>query len=489
MKITFTQSLEADIRVFLVPEDSDLSAAAQTFDAAHSGLLTEALANDRFTGKEGQQAVIVLPAGSEAKRAVLVGTGKPDAYDARLWEKLGAKIYTAHAKRGYSGLDILVDADQADAARLALGARLAAYRFDTYHTQKKADALPTLTDFNLRVEDPEVVAQAFVSLDAGADGTYLARDLVNMPPNDLNPETYAVKLSELAPYGVEVEILGEAALSELGMHAMLGVGQGSRKESQLGILKWMGGAPDADPVVLVGKGVCFDTGGISLKPGAGMQDMRGDMGGSAAVVGTMLALAKRKARVNVVGLVGLVENMPDGDAIRPGDILTSASGQTIEVQNTDAEGRLVLCDVLWYAQTQFKPAAIVDLATLTGAIVIGLGHHHAGLFTDDDGLAGELTAAGLAEGERVWRLPLGPEYDSMLKSKFADMRNIGGRAAGSITAAQFLKRFVNAGVKWAHLDIAGVAWVEGEKAPTDPSWASGFGPALLNRWIADNYET
>jgi leucyl aminopeptidase len=253
-------------------------------------------------------------------------------------------------------------------------------------------------------------------------------------------------------------------------------------------MKWNGGKAGEDPVVIVGKGVCFDTGGISLKPGPGMEEMRGDMGGAAAVTGTMRALAQAKAKVNVVGLIGLVENMPDGNAIRPGDILRSASGQTIEVQNTDAEGRLVLCDVLWYAQEHFKPKAVVDLATLTGAIVISLGHHHAGLFTNSDDLAEELTKAGLAEGERVWRLPMGPEYDALIKSKFADMRNIGGRAGGSITAAQFLKRFIKDGVRWAHIDIAGVAWVEGEKAPTDPSWASGYGPRLLTKWIMDNYE-
>jgi len=277
-------------------------------------------------------------------------------------------------------------------------------------------------------------------------------------------------------------------MAKLGMGALLGVGQGSARESQLGIIRWNGGKAGEDPVILIGKGVCFDTGGISLKPGPNMENMRGDMGGAAAVVGTLRALAQRKAKVNVVGLIGLVENMPDGNAIRPGDILRSASGQTIEVQNTDAEGRLVLCDVLWYAQEHFRPKAIVDLATLTGAIIVSLGHHHAGMFTDSDELAAELTRAGLAEGERVWRLPLGPEYDVQIKSKFADMRNIGGPAAGSITAAQFLKRFVKDGVKWAHLDIAGVAWVEGEKAPTDPSWASGYGPRLLSRWIADNYE-
>jgi len=336
--------------------------------------------------------------------------------------------------------------------------------------------------------DPKAAKAAYGPLDAATDGTYLARDLVNLPPNDLYPESFAAKVKELAPLGLEIEVLGEKQMAKLGMGALLGVGQGSVKESQLGIIKWNGGKAGEDPVILVGKGVCFDTGGISLKPGPNMENMRGDMGGAAAVVGTMRALAQRKAKVNVVGLIGLVENMPDGNAIRPGDILRSASGQTIEVQNTDAEGRLVLCDVLWYAQEHFKPKAIVDLATLTGAIVVSLGHHHAGMFTDSDDLAAELTKAGLAEGERVWRLPLGAEYDVQIKSKFADMRNIGGPAAGSITAAQFLKRFVKDGVKWAHLDIAGVAWVEGEKAPTDPSWASGYGPRLLSRWIADNYE-
>ena len=379
--------------------------------------------------------------------------------------------------------------DVDDAVRAALGAKLAAYRFDNYRTKLKPDDKPSLTGLNLVTEDSKAAKAAFKPLDAAADGTYLARDLVNLPPNDLYPGSYAARIEDLAKHGLEIEILGEKELAKLGMNSMLGVGQGSVKESKLGIMRWNGGKDGDAPVALVGKGVCFDTGGISLKPGAGMEDMRGDMGGSAAVVGTMLALAKRKAKANVVGLVGLVENMPDGDAIRPGDILTSASGQTIEVQNTDAEGRLVLCDVLWYAQEHYKPTAIVDLATLTGAIVIGLGHHHAGLFTNNDKLSDQLTQAGMTEGERVWRLPLGPEYDKQLKSKFADMRNIGGRAAGSITAAQFLQRFVDKGQTWAHLDIAGVAWVEGEKAPTDPSWASGFGPRLLDRWIADNYES
>ena len=487
MKITFSAAAKSEIVAFLVDEGGKLPSEAEALDSESGGLLAEAAGSGRFSGKPGQQAFVVLPKGSSAKRAALIGAGKAKGRDDRAWERIGASVYKAHSGSGFKSLDLHVS-DATAAARLALGAKLAAYRFDNYRTKLKANDKPSLKTFNLVTEATADAKAAFKPLDAGADGTYLARDLVNLPPNDLYPASYAKRIEDLAEHGLEIEILGEKELKKLGMNSMLGVGQGSVKESKLGIMRWNGGKAGEAPVALVGKGVCFDTGGISLKPGAGMEDMRGDMGGSAAVVGTMLALAKRKAKANVVGLVGLVENMPDGDAIRPGDILKSASGQTIEVQNTDAEGRLVLCDVLWYAQEHYKPTAIVDLATLTGAIVIGLGHHHAGLFTNDDKLAGALTDAGLAEGERVWRLPLGPEYDKQLKSKFADMRNIGGRAAGSITAAQFLQRFINEGQTWAHLDIAGVAWVEGEKAPTDPSWASGFGPRLLDRWIADNYE-
>jgi leucyl aminopeptidase len=376
------------------------------------------------------------------------------------------------------------------AADLALGASLRAYSFDRYKTKKgddeEKDAPQTLS---FGVEDPAAAKKAWKTRDAVARGVVTARDLVNEPPNVLHPEEFAKRAAELSELGVEVEILDEKQLSKIGMRALLGVGQGSTRESRVVVMRWNGAKKKGvAPVCFVGKGVCFDTGGISIKPAGGMEDMKGDMAGAACVVGLMQALAARKAKVDAVGLIGLVENMPDGNAIRPGDILHSASGQTIEVQNTDAEGRLVLCDVLWYAQENFKPKAIVDLATLTGAIIVSLGHHHAGMFTDSDDLAAELTAAGLAEGERVWRMPLGAEYDVQIKSKFADMRNIGGPAAGSITAAQFLKRFVKDGVKWAHLDIAGVAWVEGEKAPTDPSWASGYGPRLLNKWIMDNYE-
>ncbi|KCZ51641.1 leucyl aminopeptidase [Hyphomonas pacifica] len=488
MKITFADNAKAEIVAFIVDEDGGLPAAATDFDNASGGLLAEAMEGSRFSGKKDQQSLIVMPKGSDTRRVVLIGGGKLDKRDARVLEGLGANLYKSHSGSGFKSIAIHA-ASAEDAARMAVGAKLAAYRFDDYFTKLKDDQKPTVESVTFIVEDVAAAEKAFEPLNAGAEGTILARTLVNLPPNDLYPAAFADRLKEMSDLGVEVEVLGEEKLAKLGMNAMLGVGQGSVKESQLGIMKWMGGTEGDDPVILIGKGVCFDTGGISLKPGPGMEDMRGDMGGAAAVTGTIRALAERKAKVNVIGLVGLVENMPDGNAIRPGDILKSASGQTIEVQNTDAEGRLVLCDVLWYAQEHFKPKAMVDLATLTGAIVISLGHHHAGLFTASDDLADELSKAGQTEGERVWRLPLGPEYDALLKSKFADMRNIGGRAAGSITAAQFLKRFVKEDVKWAHIDIAGVAWVEGEKAAFDVSWASGFGPRLLDRWIADNYES
>lgn len=488
MKIKFADTAKAEIAAFIIDEGAALSVAAKALDKVCGGLLSEAASADRFTGATGQVSIVVLPKGSPARRAVLVGGGKRAKRDARAHEKIGGSFVKALASGGFKTASFDID-DPVGAAQAAQGARLAAYRFDTHFTKLKPENLPSLTTITFISSNTRAARATFAPLDAATDGTYFARDLVNEPPNVLYPASFAKRLKALEAHGLEVEVLGEKEMKKLGMGSLLGVGQGSVKESHMAIMRWHGGKKGEKPVALLGKGVCFDAGGISLKPGAGMEDMRGDMGGAAAVSGTMLALAKRKAKANVVGLVGLVENMPDADAIRPGDILTSASGQTIEVQNTDAEGRLVLADVLWYTQKFEKPRAIVDLATLTGAVVVALGHHHAGMFTDDKGMATALSKAGETVGERVWQLPLGPEYDSLLKSKFADMRNIGGRAAGSITAAQFLKRFVDDGMAWTHLDIAGVAWVNGEKEPTDPSWASGFGPRLLSQWISDNYES
>ncbi|MEM7004907.1 MAG: leucyl aminopeptidase [Pseudomonadota bacterium] len=488
MKIKFADTASTDIAAFIVDDGGKLPEAAAALDDETGGLLTVALKGGRFSGKAGQQISVVLPADASASRCLLVGGGSPDARDSLSYQKLGAEIFKSQAMSGFKSLAIYLDSSDG-AANTAAGARLAAYRYDEFFTKLKDDAKPSVSAITIVTEEVKDARSAFKPLSAEVDGTYFARDLVNAPPSHLYPATFAKELKKLEDLGVEVEILGEKEMKSLGMGSLLGVGQGSVKESKLGIMRWKGGKTGDKPVALVGKGVCFDTGGISLKPGAGMEDMRGDMGGAAAVAGTMKAVATRKAKANVVGLVGLVENMPDGDAIRPGDILHSASGQTIEVQNTDAEGRLVLADVLWYTQAHEKPRCIVDLATLTGAILISLGHSYAGLFSSDDNMAEQLSAAGQASGERVWRLPMGPEYDRMLKSKFADMRNIGGRLAGSITAAQFLKRFVDEGMPWTHLDIAGVAWVNGDKPATDPSWASGFGPRLLSRWIADNYES
>jgi leucyl aminopeptidase len=329
----------------------------------------------------------------------------------------------------------------------------------------------------------------FTPLEQISHGVFLARDVVTEPPNELYPASYAKRIkSEFAKLGADVSILNEKQLTKLGMGALLGVGQGSERESHVVVIKYQGGNKKDAPIAFVGKGVTFDTGGISLKPSGGMEDMKYDMGGSASVVGIMRALAGRKAKVNAVGIVGLVENMPGHNAQRPSDVVTSMSGQTIEVLNTDAEGRLVLADILWYAQEKFKPKTVIDLATLTGAIVIALGNEHAGVFTNDDALADKLSKAGTATGEKVWQFPLNSDYDKLLDSKIADMQNISsGRGAGSITAAQFLQRFIQKGVSWAHIDIAGMAW-NSKARDVSPEGASGYGVRLLDQLVAENFE-
>ncbi len=440
----------------------------------------------RFRGKPGQ-TYLFTPGGIEnVTRILLVGTGAPDKIDALSLEQAGGTIAKSLLKSGAETVSILAP-DHDAAVHVLAGARLASYTFDKYMTRLKDDQKASVKTFTLVTDDTAAAEAAYLPVEAAVKGTETARDLMNEPPNVLFPASYAERIEALSSLGLEITILGEEEMTKLGMGGLLGVGQGSVKESKLAVMHWKGGGDEA-PLALVGKGVCFDTGGISLKPGPKMEDMKGDMGGSAAVVGAMVALASRKAKANVVGLVGLVENMPDGNAIRPGDILTSMSGQTIEVQNTDAEGRLVLCDVLWYAQETYKPKAIIDLATLTGAIITSLGHENAGLFSNNDDLSTQITGAGLSAGETVWRLPLSPKYDNLLKSQFADMKNIGGPAAGSITAAQFLQRFIKDDTPWAHIDIAGVAWKAGDKDATDPGWASGFGPRLLDRFVKDTCE-
>ena len=466
-----------------------LGAAADAIDAATSGAISRAMAGSRFTGAKGQTLDLPAPHGVEAARVVLIGAGPREGFDAMAAENLGAAAYQAVKLSGATALELkLSDLNNAQAAQAAFGVRLAAYRFDRYLTREKPEKKPSVKEARIACADPEAAVAAFAGLSALADAIVFARDLVSEPANVLYPEEFARRVKMLEPLGLEVEILGEAEMGELGMGALLGVGQGSARDSQLAVIVWKGAAdPKAAPIAFVGKGVCFDSGGISIKPAEGMEDMKWDMGGAAAVAGVMHALAGRKAKVNAVGILGLVENMPSGDAIRPGDILTSMSGQTIEVINTDAEGRLVLADALWYCRTRFQPKAMIDLATLTGAMIIALGHDFGGLFSNNDALATALLAASAAEGEALWRMPLHAGYERQIDSMAADVKNTGGRPGGSITAALFIQRFVE-GSPWAHLDIAPVAWKKPSTVPTIPDGATGYGVRLLNRLVADAYE-
>jgi leucyl aminopeptidase len=472
----------------LVFEGPALSPAAESLDSRTGGAVSRALAG-RFTGAKGQTADLLAPANLHAARVLLVGAGPRDAFDAQAAEAAGAQAFQALKGSGATVLELrLADLPAEQAARAAFGAQLATYRFDRYKTAEKPDKKPSIQTVQVAVGDVAAAQAAFQPLQAVAEGVFFTRDLVSEPANILYPVEFARRMKEMERLGLEVEILGEAEMEVLGMGSLLGVGQGSRRDSQLVVVQWKGASdPAAQPIAFVGKGVTFDTGGISIKPAEGMEDMKWDMGGAGAVAGLMVALAGRKAKANVVGILGLVENMPDGNAQRPGDIVTSMSGQTIEVINTDAEGRLVLADALWYCQERFKPQFMVDLATLTGAIIIALGHDYAGLFSNNDDLAARLSAAGAGEGENLWRLPLPAAYEKQFDSLAADMKNVGGRPGGSITAALILQKFVN-GVPWAHLDIASTAWKKPSTNPTIPDGASGFGVRLLNRLVADHYE-
>lgn len=475
--------------------DKQLGRTAEILDRAAGGALKRAIDAGRFNGERGQNLDLVAPAGLSLNRVVLYGLGKPAEVNALAFEGMGGDTVRRLATSGETEIRFAVDpvkgarinGPQA-AAHVAYGARLGGYRFDKYRTRQKPNEKPSVAAIDVLVKGAAAARKSWVPLEKVAEAVLYTRDLVTEPANVLFPESFAAECRKLARLGVKVEVLGEAQMKRLGMGALLGVGQGSERESQLVIMQWHGGRKGQAPVALIGKGVCFDSGGLSLKPAGGMEDMKWDMGGAAAVVGAMMALAGRKARANVVGVIGLVENMPSGTAQRPGDVVTSMSGQTIEVLNTDAEGRLVLADALWYAQDRFKPRAMIDLATLTGAIIVGLGHEHAGLFANNDTLAQRLADAGKAEGELVWRLPLAEAYDKALASEIADMQNIAGpgAGAGSITAAQFLQRFVNK-VPWAHLDIAGMAWSKKDRA-TVPKGATAFGVRLLDRLVRQHYE-
>jgi leucyl aminopeptidase len=458
---------------------------------AAASLVARAAAADRFKGKSGAALDLVAPADLKVSRLVVVGCGKPADMKERDFVKLGGAAMGRVPASATSATIVAELPNKAmtpeQASDLALGMRLRAYRFDHYKTKRKdEDDKPAAVKVEIGVADVPRTRAAWSERGGLADGVILARDLINEPANVLYPVEFARRAGALKRLGVTVDVFDVAAMKRLGMNALLGVGQGSAHDSRMVIMRWNGGKKDAAPVAFIGKGVCFDTGGISIKPAANMEDMKGDMAGAACVVGLMHALAARKARVNAIGAIGLVENMPDGKAQRPGDIVKTMSGQTIEIINTDAEGRLVLADVLHYVNTKYKPKFMVDLATLTGAIMVALGQEYAGLFANDDKLSERLVKAGETTGERVWRMPLGPEYDKMIDSKFADMKNTGGRWGGSITAAQLLARFVGT-TPWAHLDIAGTA-LGSPQTETNKSWSAGWGVQLLDRLVEDYYE-
>lgn len=484
MKFAFSSSRpdDADTLIFAVGKNGleELKTGLEQHDQ-----LVAAAESGRFKGKAGEIFESFLYENGKALRLILTGIGKGKGSDLESAGGLAiAKILTSgakHAAVAASGLK------RRELARLAFGAKLRSWRIDKYRTTLPENQKPTLE--LLTILEPELEnAKEWRDLSAVADGVALTRELVSEPANVIYPESFVARCEELKELGVEFTVLGWDEMEALGMGALLGVSQGSVRPPRLLAMKWDGtNGKQEKPLALVGKGVTFDTGGISLKPGAGMEEMKWDMGGAGAVAGTMKALASRKAKAHVVGICGLVENMPDGNAQRPGDVVTSMQGQTIEVINTDAEGRLVLCDAMHWTQEVFKPEVMIDLATLTGAMIISLGNEYAGCFSNDDGLADDLIAAGGDSGDAVWRLPLGAAYDKLINSPIADMKNVGPRGGGSITAAQFLKRFVQDGVKWAHLDVAGMVWAD-KPSPLWDKGATGYGVRLLNQYVADHFE-
>ncbi|MCE7797780.1 leucyl aminopeptidase [Sphingobium sufflavum] len=483
MLVTLTATLPADTdcRVYPIARD-----AAVDLPLESATLIAEAAKASRFTGDTGGWFELFVSEGGRTLRVVLLGTGEGKVADL---EKAGGTISARLLTSGVKHVAVIGGALSADAlAALSLGARLRAWRFDTYRTKQTEAQKPSVETLAI-VTAESADAAPFVHADAIVSGVSFTRELVAEPGNILYPESFVERCKSLTDLGIEVSILDEKDMAALGMGALLGVGQGSVRPSRMLALRWDGSAgAQPQPLAFVGKGVTFDTGGISLKPGAGMEDMKWDMGGAGAVAGVMKALALRKAKAHVVGVCGLVENMPDGNAQRPGDVVTTMSGQTVEVINTDAEGRLVLADTLWWTQKTFGPKTVIDLATLTGAIIAALADQYGGLFANDDTLAGQLTAAGEATGEKLWRFPMGDVYDKMIDSPIADMKNMGARYAGSITAAQFLKRYILEGVSWAHLDIAGMVWADKPGTLHDKG-ATGYGVRLLDRVVADLLET
>ncbi|MEP4198060.1 MAG: leucyl aminopeptidase [Aliishimia sp.] len=462
----------------LVTPDGKLDIGARRVNRLTKGALARVVESEKFEKlSNGSVLSLAFPAGMAAQAVDVVKLPRRGSVEE------ARKAGSALARNSSSALTVLCG-NLNRAADLAFGYAARGYTF----TDHKTGDAPEAGSLTVLCTSPDDVASDFVPLGAIAEGMFMTRDLVNEPANILTTTEFANRLAEMETLGLEVEVLDEEALTKLGMRTLLCVGQGSDSPSSVVVMQWKGGDKDQAPLALVGKGVVFDTGGISLKPAGGMEDMTMDMGGAGTVAGTMRALALRKAKANVVGLVGLVENMPSGNATRPGDVVKSMKGDTVEVINTDAEGRLVLCDVMWYAQDRFAPSGMIDLATLTGAIIIGLGHENAGVFSNDDALCDAFLKAAKSENEGAWRMPLGKAYDDQLKSRIADMKNVGGRPAGSITAAQFLQRFVKDGTPWIHLDIAGVASVKTETALA-PKGATGWGVLALNRLVSDMFES
>jgi leucyl aminopeptidase len=488
MDIQFIAQIDASADVVAFPiRKGGLAALVQALSDPRGVLLGGAAAQARFEGAAGSVAETASVEGGRVLRLLLVGIGEGSVHDLeRGGAALTARLQTSGVAAVHVDFASAGDSDADDVLAFAMGAKLRDWRIDTYRTRLADNAKPSLKSITIASAHGDLSGR-WAANAAIADGVALTQTLVAEPPNILYPESFVERCQHLADLGVELEVLDERQMKALGMGALLGVAQGSTRPPRLLAMRWNGGTAGEAPVVFIGKGVTFDTGGISLKPGPGMDMMKWDMGGAGAVAGAIKAIAGRKAKANVVGVVGLVENMPDGNAMRPGDIVTTMSGQTVEVLNTDAEGRLVLCDAITWAQKAYDPKVVIDLATLTGAMVISLGHEFAGIFANEDDLAADLVAAGEASGNKLWRFPLSPAYDKLIDSPIADMKNIGPREGGSITAAQFLKRYVNDGVAWAHLDIAGMAWAD-KDGPVWAKGATGYGVRLLDRFIADNFE-
>ena len=488
MKVSFVNKLSEKKETLVIVSDKSSMPKIAGLGQKTLNSINLAIKNENFKFNKLQTLEIISSDKLGYSKIIIIGLGEDPSVSLRESDLIGGKITQLNSKTN-SNIDVLVSkniSNDESMLRIGYGSILATYKFDKYKSKKSK------TNFSKTIKlvsnkNSRSLSKKFNHNKSVAQGVFLARDLVNEPSNILNPEDYAKRIKGLSKYGLKVEVLNEVKMKKLGMDSLLGVGRGSQYDSQLVIIKWDGlKTKKTKPLCFVGKGVCFDSGGISLKPGNKMEEMIGDMGGSAAVVGLMKSLALRKAKANVVGIVGLVENMPDGTAQKPGDIVNTMSGQTIEIQNTDAEGRLVLADALWYAQDRFKPEFMIDLATLTGAIVMSLGNKMAGIFSNNDTLSDKLFIAGEESGDLVWRLPLSSSYDKMINSQFADMKNIGMGGAGSITAAQFLKRFVNK-VPWVHVDIAGTA-TGMEKNSINTSWATGFGVHLLDTLVSKFYE-